>query len=91
MGAGRAAVGATASVKLPDGRLLAAQVDGGNGFAGRRSADLHFGLGKAAPDQALPVDIGYRDPAGRVHHETLSLKPGWHTVVLAWANDGAGK
>jgi hypothetical protein len=80
----RPAVGASAAVVLPDGRRLVGQVDGGNGGSGKRSPDLHFGLGKTGADDALRVEIGYRDPEGRVHRETLSLKPGWHTVRLGW-------
>ena len=42
---GSPAIGAVARVSLPDGRRLVAQVDGGNGHSGRRSPDIHFGLG----------------------------------------------
>jgi enediyne biosynthesis protein E4 len=80
----RPAVGASATVRLPDGRRLVGQVDGGNGHSGRRSPDLHFGLGHADADRELPVEIAYRDPGGVVHRETLSLAPGWHTVRLGW-------
>jgi enediyne biosynthesis protein E4 len=80
----RPAVGAAAAVRLPDGRRLVGQVDGGNGHSGRRSPDLHFGLGHADAGRELPVEIAYRDPGGAVHRETLSLAPGWHTVLLGW-------
>ncbi len=43
--ADRPAIGAAATVFLPDGRRMTAQVDGGNGHSGKRSQDLHFGLG----------------------------------------------
>ena len=42
---GRPAIGAAATVFLPDGRRMSAQVDGGNGHSGKRSQDIHFGLG----------------------------------------------
>src|SRR5947207_13689009 len=42
---GRSAIGATAILHLPNGKLLAGQVDGGNGHSGKRSRELHFGLG----------------------------------------------
>jgi hypothetical protein len=86
------AVGATATVYLPrerdgrepplDRRLLLGQVDGGNGHSGKRSPELHFGLGEVSSDQALRVDLRWRDRQGRVRSATRWLKPGWHTVVL---------
>lgn len=79
---GRPAVGATATVHMPDGRRLVAQVDGGNGHSGARSPDLHFGLGEESADTQLQVDLKWRDSTGEVHQETISLTPGWHTIVL---------
>jgi hypothetical protein len=81
---GRHAVGAAAAVTRPDGRRLTAFVDGGTGHAGKRSHDLHFGLGRLAPGQLVRVDLRWRDPGGRVRAETLNLPAGWHTVVLGW-------
>jgi len=79
---GRPAIGATATVYLPDGRRLVAQVDGGNGHSGARSPDLHFGLGQLESDIQMPVELHWRDLEGQVHQETLHLSPGWHTVLL---------
>ena len=79
---GRPALGATASVELPDGRRLVAAVDGGNGHSGKRSHDLHFGLGRTPPATLLRVAFHWRDPRGRARRETLELAPGWHTVLL---------
>jgi hypothetical protein len=79
---GHPAVGAAAAVHLPDGRVLVAQVDGGNGHSGKRSPDLHFGLGAAGT--AVRVELSFRDPDGRVQREMLELRHGWHTVVLPW-------
>ena len=79
---GRPAIGSSATVYLPDGRRLVAQVDGGNGHSGKRSPDLHFGLGQLSPNQTLRVDLHWRDPNGQVHQETLQLSPGWYTVLL---------
>ena len=76
------AIGATATVKLPDGRQLVAQVDGGNGHSGARSPELHFGLGKIQDDTPLPVDLQWRDTEGQVHRESLLLSPGCHQVLL---------
>jgi hypothetical protein len=79
---GRPPIGATATVHLPDGRALSAQVDGGSGHSGKRSADLHFGLGGTKPDATLQVDLAWRDTAGRVMKKTVPIHPGWHTIVL---------
>lgn len=79
---GRPAIGAFATVHLPDGRRLVAQVDGGNGHSGKRSPDLHFGLGQLSPNTTLRVELRWRNPDGQVRQETLPLSPGWHTVLL---------
>jgi enediyne biosynthesis protein E4 len=81
---GHVATGAEATVLLPDGRRLTAQVDGGNGHAGKRAPALHFGLGAAAESTRVRVQLRWRDPGGHAHAETRTFTPGWHTVVLAW-------
>lgn len=92
----RPAIGAVATVRHPDGRLLTAQVDGGNGHSGVRSPDLHFGLGappgaeEPALDEVDEIDevgevevtLAWRDGSGVPRRQTLRLTPGWHTVVL---------
>ncbi len=78
----RAAVGAFVTVRLPNGKRLVAQVDGGNGHSGKRSHDVHFGLGALAEGASVPVEIHWRDAVGRVHRQTLQLSAGWHTVTL---------
>jgi hypothetical protein len=83
---GRPAIGAAAAVHLPQARVLVAQVDGGSGHSGKRSPDLHFGLGQVPANQKLTVDLRWRDPGGKVHEQSLQLAPGWHTVVLGWPN-----
>jgi hypothetical protein len=80
---GRPAIGAAATVHLPDGRRLVAQVDGGTGHSGKRSPDLHFGLGQLKTNELLQVDLRWRAPDGQLHQQTLSLAAGWHTVQLA--------
>jgi len=83
LGRARPAIGAAATVHLPGGGVLVSQVDGGNGHASARSPELHFGLGlSVAPSYA--VDIAWRDGGGRRLSATVSLEPGWHTVVLGW-------
>lgn len=76
------AIGASATVHLPDGRQLVAQVDGGNGHSGARSSDLHFGLGQIPLDQSVQVDLQWRNQTGEMASQTMQLKPGWHTVRL---------
>lgn len=83
VGLTRPAIGASAELRFPDGRSLIAQVDGGNGHSGRRSPDLHFGLGTRLPTQPVNIRLRWRDNDGKVHAETLKLTPGWHTVELA--------
>lgn len=77
---GRAAVGAKVSVTLPGGRVLTRQVDGGNGHSGKRSSDIHFGLGEVAGP--VQVRIDWRDRFGRVQHKVLRVNAGWYTVLL---------
>lgn len=78
----RSAVGAVVKVSLPDGRRLVTQVDGGNGHSGKRSPDVHFGLGSVPLDVQLPVEINWRTQSGEVQQQKIQLKPGWHTVIL---------
>jgi hypothetical protein len=77
----RPALGATATVVV-NGRRLTGQVDGGNGHSGKRSADLHFGLGTRPSVETVHVELRWRDVNGSVQRHTLKLRPGWHTVLL---------
>ncbi len=79
---GRPAFGASVSVELPGGRKFFGQVDGGSGHSGKRSSDLHFGLGQINPDTQLKVELAWRDGSGKIEHKTVWLKPGWHSVEL---------
>jgi hypothetical protein len=58
-------------------------VDGGNGMSGKRAPQLHFGLGETPASQALTVELRWRDAQGQARVRTLTLKPGWHTLVLS--------
>lgn len=80
----RPAIGAQATVTLPDGRRLSAEVDGGNGHSGKRSPDIHFGLGHLPSSTSLSVNLRWRDPRGQIHEETRQLMPGWQTIDLGW-------
>jgi hypothetical protein len=78
---GAPAIGACATVQLPGGRILNGQADGGSGHSGKRSPDVHFGLGSVAADQPLAVEIRWRDRRG-IQSARYWMKPGWHTVKL---------
>jgi hypothetical protein len=84
---GRYAIGATATAILPDGRRLVSFVDGGNGHSGKRSPDIHFGLGDVPGNAHIRVELRWRDAAGHTHLHIREFTPGWHTVVLG--NGGA--
>lgn len=79
---GRPAIGAVATVQLPDGRQLVGFVDGGNGHSGKRSAAIHWGLGHLDSASNLPVTLQWRASNGQVYQETVNLAPGWHTLLL---------
>jgi enediyne biosynthesis protein E4 len=79
---GRPALGATATLRLPDGRSLVRQVDGSNGHTGARAPDLLFGLGSVPASAAIPTRVSWRDVAGKLQEQTFELQPGWHTIVL---------
>jgi enediyne biosynthesis protein E4 len=86
---GRPAVGASARLVLPSGRKLFAQVDGGSGHSGRRSPDILLGLGQLPAGQKLDVELKWRDIGGQPQATTLTLSPGWHTVLLGKISVGA--
>jgi hypothetical protein len=79
---GSPAIGAVVSVNLSEARKLVMQVDGGNGHSGRRSPELHFGLGVWEKSNAVDVEIKWRGTAGAIQERKLRLAPGWHTIQL---------
>lgn len=79
---GRPAIGVAVTVYLPDGRRLVGQVDGGSGHSGKRSPELHFGLGATPADAQLRVEVRWRDLEGKPQSQALQLKPGQHTLLL---------
>jgi hypothetical protein len=79
---GTPAIGAEVTVKTARGRVLAAQVDGGNGHASVRSPQIHLGLGAAPASEPLRVTIRWRDATGAVRALQLRLTPGVWTVRL---------
>jgi enediyne biosynthesis protein E4 len=78
---GTPAIGAAATVFLSDGRRLISQVDGGSGHSGKRSFEIHFGLGSVDKQQPLKVDVRWRDRDG-IHLLSQTMKPGWHKIIL---------
>jgi enediyne biosynthesis protein E4 len=83
---GSPAIGAAAKVSLPDSRKLVAQVDGGNGHSGRRSPEIHFGLGSWEKSKPVPVEIEWRDRNGKIQQRSMQFALGWHTVRLQAAD-----
>lgn len=82
-GHGSPAIGASATIKRADGLRLVGQVDGGSGHSGRRSPDLHFGLGESGHTRPVEVEIRWRGVDRMSHQLTTNLAPGWHTIRLA--------
>ncbi|QBS39480.1 CRTAC1 family protein [Nocardia sp. CS682] len=78
--AGQPAYNAVVTVRTADGRTTRSQLDGGSGHSGKRSFDVHFGLGAASTPVA--ADIEWLDTAGARHHQTLQLAPGTHALML---------
>lgn len=79
------AMGAWASIRLPSGKTLIRQIDGGSGHSGASAPEMLFGLGDVPADQALAVHLRWRDRSGGVRETELQLTPGWYTVSLASA------
>ncbi|MGV9777482.1 FG-GAP-like repeat-containing protein [Streptosporangium sp. NPDC003464] len=79
----RPAVGATATVRLPGGRTLSRQLYPANGHNGVSAPELLFGLGDGAPDGPYPVELSWRDACGVLHAASVSVRPGWHRLLLA--------
>lgn len=79
-GAGSAVVGAKVAITTADGKTQVGKVDGGGGHSGKRSNEVHFGLG----DQSGPVQVSltWRDRSGQVRTQELQLTPGTHDLVL---------
>jgi len=82
-GQGSPAYGATATLKLPGGRILMQQVDGGNGDDSFRSTHLYFGLGSLPANYPLRVQLTWRDRAGHPHSESIPVTAGRSSILLA--------
>jgi hypothetical protein len=78
--AGTPAYGATARVSTADGRTQLLQLDGGSGHSGKRSFEIHAGLGR--DPGPVRVDLQWRDNGGAMHRSTQRLAAGSHTLLL---------
>jgi len=86
VGGTRAAIGASARVRLPNGRLAVAQVDGGSGHSGRRAPEIHFGFGRESIGPDVNVEIAWRDAAGVHRHSYRLAVDRRHRIVLGETN-----
>jgi hypothetical protein len=73
-------VGAQVKVTTPDGRSYIQRVDGGSGHSGKRSNEVHIGLGEVSGD--VSVSITWRDRDGEAHQQDLTMSTGWHDFQL---------
>jgi hypothetical protein len=78
---GTPVIGAEVTATLPDGRTFVQRVDGGSGHAGKRSHEVHIGLGHGFSGP-VRVQLQWRDGSGQPHRQDLQLSPGWHDVQL---------
>ncbi|MEU0565311.1 CRTAC1 family protein [Nonomuraea sp. NPDC005983] len=77
---GSPATGAEVTVTTADGKKYVQRVDGSSGHSGRRSSEVHIGLGDAKG--AVQVHLKWRDRQGAVHQQDLKLSQGRHALVL---------
>lgn len=73
-------VGAQVTVTTPDGRTFIERVDGGSGHSGKRSTEIHIGLGDVDGD--VRVNLKWRDRTGQVREQNLETSTGWHNLQL---------
>jgi enediyne biosynthesis protein E4 len=77
---GSPVTGAQVKVTTADGKTYIQRVDGGSGHGGKRSSEVHIGLGNAAGP--VQVQLQWRDRQGTVHQQDLELNQGRHSLVL---------
>ncbi|MEC3976927.1 CRTAC1 family protein [Amycolatopsis sp. H20-H5] len=77
---GSPAVGAEVTVTTADGRKYIDRVDGSSGHSGRRSNEVHIGLGNVSGPQQ--VHLQWRDRTGKLQQQDLQLNPGWLALQL---------
>ncbi|MFF8246087.1 CRTAC1 family protein [Streptomyces griseus] len=79
--AGSPVIGAQVTVTLSDGSTRLGRVDGGSGHSGKRSQDVHIGLGQEA-EGPMQTRLTWRDRTGQVRNKDLQLTPGRHALEL---------
>jgi len=77
---GSPVTGAEVTVTTADGKKYIQRVDGGSGHGGKRSSQVHIGLGNTSGP--VQVHLQWRDRQGVVHHRDLELNQGRHALVL---------
>jgi hypothetical protein len=77
---GSPATGAEVMVTTADGKKYVQRVDGGSGHGGKRSSEVHIGLGDA--QGPVQVMLCWRDRQGDTHEQKLELSQGKHSFVL---------
>jgi hypothetical protein len=78
-----AVIGASVVVRYRDSRgehRWSGQVDGGNGHSGKRSHQLHIGLGNAT---RADVEVRWRDRTGRARRHAFPVTAGVYSLLLA--------
>ena len=79
----RPALGAHVSIRLSDGRVFSAEVDGGNGHSGKRSPDIHIGLGRVPAGTTADLRITWRSGSAGVKEARFeSVHVGQQVVAL---------
>ncbi|MBB2914004.1 hypothetical protein FHS43_005313 [Streptosporangium becharense] len=78
----RPAIGAVATVRLPDGSTRSRQLYPAGGHNGVSAPELLFGLGDEVPGVPVPVEISWKDVCGGDHSASISVEPGWHRILL---------
>ncbi|WP_158883803.1 CRTAC1 family protein [Amycolatopsis anabasis] len=78
---GSPVIGAEVTVTTADGRKHIGRVDGGSGHSGKRSHEVHIGLGDQASGP-VQVRLQWRDRTGQARQSDLRMSPGWHSLQL---------
>ncbi|MCR9057386.1 MAG: CRTAC1 family protein [Rhodobacteraceae bacterium] len=80
-GSTRAAIGAVARVSLSDGTSIIGFSDVSNGHSGRRSSEIHFGLGEIDENASMDIWVMWGNSVGV---QTINFKKatGRHRIIL---------
>lgn len=78
---GSPVVDAQVTAVTPNGRRFVSRVDGGGGHSGKRSSEVHIGLGRGVTGP-VRVHLRWRDRTGRVRAADVQLTPGRHALQL---------